>query len=395
MPHSRIRHAAPLILKRLKLHRVLGLLGARQVGKTTLLRDQIAPRIDGYYLSLDRQENRVPAAKAPDHFLASRFPKEAKTLILDEVQKVPDLFDAVKAVVDVDPRPGRFILTGSTEFSRKTGIRESLTGRIGLRRLYPLTVSETYQRKAAFPWVRLENKGGEAKNTEVTFWTERGGMPGICFIREESERDALWQTWVDTTCYRDIQQIRGGRLSGDLAKEILAALARLEHPTASEVAVQLRTDARRIKSHLEALEALFVLQRLDPHPLGVGKPLYQLFDAGLATHLGASPLARLKIWALNECLAQYEYHGDGRPLIRHYQSSKRSAVDLVIETRTHRRAVVLTDEEVVSAYDSRRLIRFLEKATDLKTEGLFLAPVQNPYAIAKGIRVAPWAQMGG
>jgi len=66
-------------------------------------------------------------------------------LVIDEAQKVPKIFDAVKYTVDQDRRPGRFVLTCSTEFSRETMIQESLTGRLSRLRLFPLTISETLE----------------------------------------------------------------------------------------------------------------------------------------------------------------------------------------------------------------------------------------------------------
>ena len=389
MPHERRRHLLAVLLKRSRLWPIVGVLGARQIGKSTLLREQLAPVIGARYFTLDRKEHRDRAARTPDLFLSAAG-SDGGPVIVDEVQKAPDLFDALKVSVDEARRPGRFILSGSTEFSRRTGIRESLTGRIGLTQLYPMTVAELNERPLASPWLSVGSRPGTSL-LQVHSWLERGGMPGICFLRDADERAASLEAWLETTCHRDLMQVSTGRLSGDLARDLLTTLAQAEQPTIAEAAARLRVDARRIRNHVEALEAIFVLNRLEPHPAGVGKTLYLPFDAGLARHLGASLLARLRIWAFNECHAQFEYAAKARPRLRHYQSSGRSRVDLVIEAEGRTTAVVLSDEEAPGPYVFRSVDAFLKKVPG--AHAVVLAPVQAAQRISPRVQVLPWAGM--
>jgi uncharacterized protein len=390
MPHLRSRHLFRIILKKRKLWSVLGILGPRQVGKSTLLREEVAPKIKGKYISFDRKEFRARAEKSPEYFLKTTREKKDAALILDEVQKVPDIFDAVKAEVDEKRRPGQFILTGSTEFSRRTGIRESLTGRIGLLNLYPLTTRESHERALVIPWVNGKPSTGISP-TDIDLWLERGGMPGICFLRSPEERRSLWEGYLDTTCFRDLQQVVGARLSGELAREILHTLAQLEKPSVAEVASKLRVDARRIKKHIEALEAVFLLHRLAPHPSGVGKPLYYLFDAGLAFYLGAPFETRLKIWAINECLAQHEYAGKSRPRVRYYESTKHSHVDFIVEANGQIRAFLLCDQAVPGPYIVRTVEAFLKRVPSAQVQ--ILAPATEIHREGKALVVIPWTMM--
>lgn len=390
MPHQRTRHLFPLILKRRKLWPVMGVLGPRQVGKSTLLRDQVASKIGAKYVTFDRKEFRERAERSPEYFLKTATEQDGQPLIIDEVQKVPELFDAIKADVDERRRPGRFVLTGSTEFSKRTGIRESLTGRIGLVHLYPMTVRETNGRSLVNPWVTGKFSSGVSPG-ELHAWLERGGMPGICFLRNAEERGALFDGYLDTTCFRDLEQIIGARLSGELAREILTTLPRLERPNASEVGAKLRVDTRRIKKHIEALEAVFLLHRLDPHPAGIGKPLYYLFDAGLAFHLGAPLTTRLKIWALNELLSQHEYSGNRPPRVRYYESSKRSHMDFVVENGGKAKAVLLSDEAVPGPYIFRTVEAFRKRVSG--AEVMVLAPTQEIHREARNVSVIPWTRM--
>src|SRR5437016_4484287 len=125
MAHTRKRLITGILQKRMKLWPVIGVLGARQSGKTTLLRDILCPVLKSRYVSLDSKTMRDQAQKAPELFLSTEA-EEFENLIIDEVQKAPDLFDALKGEVDRRRKPGRFILSGSTQFSQKFGIRESL-----------------------------------------------------------------------------------------------------------------------------------------------------------------------------------------------------------------------------------------------------------------------------
>lgn len=390
MPHPRARHLLPLLSKRLRLWPVLGVLGPRQVGKSTLLRDQVAPRIGAIYKTMDRKELRNRAMRQPGRFL--EMEGEDRPLIIDEIQKAPDLFDAIKVRVDERRIPGKYLVTGSTEFSQKTGIRESLTGRIGLFRLYPLTLAEAGSAPFSDPWIAGPSKG-KSSCSQAALWkrVSQGGMPGVCFLRSTEERQAAFDSWLETTCYRDLQQVRGRVLSGEVAMDILAALPKLEEPTIAAVAGTLRCDARKVKNHLDALASLFVVVPVRPHGLGVGKTHYYLCDSGLCRHLGADDGTAMKTWLLNECLAQCEYGGVASRVF-HYRSSRKSVVDLVVEMSGKVMGCILTDEEAPGTYLFRTAEAFLRKAPNAKV--LIVAPVAEVHQEARNIAVVPYMGMG-
>ncbi len=389
MPHQRARHILPILKKRLKLWPVLGVVGPRQVGKSTLLRDLLPDVVPSIYLTLDTKSVRDKAIKQPDHFIDVSLGENKNTLILDEVQKAPDLFDAVKVNVDRNRVPGKFILSGSTEFSKKTGVRESLTGRIGMLRLFPMTFAETEGGPFSSQFLKPYPLKKMPTQYQVMRRVRLGGMPGICFLRSEQERAAAFDGWLEAACYRDIQQIQGPRLSGDLALEALHALAKLEVPTLSELSSKLRVDSRRIKTHLEALEALYILIRLEPNALGVGKSMYYISDSGLADHLGGSELLQTKTWLLNECMAQYEYSGRTRPNITYYKSLKKSYLDFIIDDRKTKTAVLISDEETVSAYTLRAANAFLNKASGMQVWIAY--PGRELFSESPKIKIIPWA----
>src|SRR3990172_1038906 len=133
LPRLAERHLASV----LSVQPIAVLMGARQVGKSTLVRHFPALR-HHLYLTLDSVDLRAQALQDPEA-LAGRAP----LMILDEVQRAPDLLIAIKAAVDEEPRrPGRFVLTGSANLLAMKQVKETLAGRASYVTLWPLTRRE-------------------------------------------------------------------------------------------------------------------------------------------------------------------------------------------------------------------------------------------------------------
>lgn len=393
MPHQRSRTLLQLLKKRLSLFPVTGVLGARQTGKSTLLRELLPKTHPLHYITLDREENRALAMRQPTLFIKNLENEGKKTVCIDEVQKAPTLFDTIKAEVDEMKRPGRFLLSGSTEFSRKTGIQESLTGRISLLRLFPLNLSEIMDLKPRFAWV----EPGNAKNTpkshlkEVSLWLERGGMPGIFAVREKENRDALFESWIETTCTRDLAQFKIPRFNPDLARRILSETAKLKEPTRLEISRAVGRTTRQIENYLQAFKSLFVFYEAEPHPSSVGKSWFFLFDAGIAKFAGADSDRCLSIWFLNECLSQFSYSGESRPDIFRYETTRGSKLDFIVQSKHSSYAVKLTHEEAPTSYLLRAPEAFSKKQEKIPV--LVLAPCLDSKKITDRIKIIPWSHM--
>ena len=391
MPHQRPRQLLSLLDQRLKHFPIVGVLGARQTGKSTLIREMLARKRTLEYITLDREEDRAEAIRSPSLFVQELESKGRKTVVIDEVQKAPVLFDTLKAEVDEDRRPGRFLITGSTEFSKKSGIRESLTGRIALTRLYPLNLSEIREQQATeYPLAAFGSHAGSKEgNRDIKLWLHRGGMPGIFAIRDEANREAQWDAWVETTCYRDLAQFDIKRFKPELALRLFGAIARAETPTRQQVAGMLGVLPRQIDSYLEALLALHVIYEIPPHPSGTGKAQYQLLDAGVARSLGASESRCLEIWFLNEVFSQFSYSGQSRPFVFHYLSSKHSKVNFVVEHKGRSFAALLLFEEAPQEYSLRAAASFRKKNPDISVQ--VLAPCLRSHRLEPGCAIHPWS----
>jgi len=377
MAHSRSREILQTLRKRLEFFPIIALQGARQTGKSFLAERLLTPFYDqSRFVTFDDEGLQHQAKESAKTFLTEN--DKFKPLIIDEAQKVPSLFDALKLRVDRKRIPGKYVLLGSTEFSREAMIRESLTGRMGKIRIFPLNLKET---------LGLKSKSLPTQADLLKYLTH-GGLPGICFSREEANRNALFQDWIDLTCYRDLQQFKKLKLDGELAYQILRQAATLSEPTQANIAKILKTNSRRIATHLEALSQLFVLTPLRPHPSGTGKTFFIPFDCGVAHFLGASRERLLQIGILNERLVYDSCFNSKRSTFYYYRSTGKKIIHLIEEKANQDlTAYQVVTHEAIKKPDSELMIAFLKKNPD--AEGCILAPVSEKIKLNK-IIYFPW-----
>ena len=140
------RHLLPLLLEALEDTPVVYLRGARQCGKSTLMQQLAGLGHASEYRTLDDSAELAAATRDPDGYVSGL----ADRVVLDEVQRAPDLFRAIKRSVDRDRRPGRFLLTGSATALVLPQVSESLAGRMEVLSLYPLSQGEIEDHREGF-----------------------------------------------------------------------------------------------------------------------------------------------------------------------------------------------------------------------------------------------------
>lgn len=396
--HHRARHIAKVLRKRARIFPVLAVVGPRQVGKTTFLMHEWQSQTDARYVTLDKSEMIQRAKREPENFLLSESDGLNKKLIVDEAQKVPQIFDSIKSIIDERRRVGQFILSGSVEFSDKSGVRESLAGRMGLCRLYPMTLSELAQRPFVNPWIKGWKKGTpHASARDVDNWLKKGGIPIFCALHDESEARLAVQSWLEALCYRDLRQIKGGHLDGDVAMAILAAIAREPTVNVSELAHDMGVNRNSIQKHLAALEALFLLYQLPVLDNRRAAPDYVIFDTALLRYFQGDRndvFARRQTFRtllINEILAQYEYSGENRPYLFVYRARGGSKIDLVLQDRRKTLGIQIHVTSDVFPYALRGLKSFLKRHGE--TKGIVLAPVTERSRI-DNLDIIPWTHVG-
>lgn len=360
MPHSRPRHILSQLLKRLKFSRVVSIQGSRQVGKSFFARELVKERLPkSLYVTLDKQRERDFARSNPESFIESF---EGTPLIIDEAQKAPDLFDTIKWKVDENPKPGQFLLLGSTEFSKELQIRESLTGRLSRVRLYSMNLCEAEQHPLkSKPFSLLSEKPWVTRKT-VLRHLEKGGFPGIFSIHESKLFQEALTDWIRLTIERDLQQFPKTKVDSDLALKIFQQLAVLEEPNNANIARAVRCSARTSQKILDLFQILFAVNKLNPHSLGTGKPLYFYCDVSLASHFGADFKRKLWTWTLHEQLSQRSYLGDRNTRISYYRNSKGSMIHLVLENNKNISPIKIIDTEKWDSRDYEILKAFDKKA---------------------------------
>ena len=392
MPHKRYRSSLKILQQKLKFQPVVALQGARQVGKSFLLRELLKNKFKSMvYVTFDELRARKLAESSPDTFLDQYDPNEL--LIIDEAQKVPHIFDAVKFKVDSNRRPGMYILAGSTEFSKKFKITESLTGRMTTLRIFPLTLREALEvaeKNPSLDIIPAKSSTELITRAQLLRHLERGGMPGIFSIRSASEHHEAINDWINLTVGRDLLQIPGVKLDPFLATAILEKLAQLEDPTIGHLAKALKRDPRRIKSHIDALSLLFVLHRVDPHPSSVGQAQYFLCDVGLANYYESSFERKLQTWVLQELLTRKTELTLIKEKIYFYRTSKGSLIQFVVEHARDRATYIkIIASEKFNKNDFKLLQAMREKNLYKNTRLLCLGSMLLELKKEK-IEMIPW-----
>jgi uncharacterized protein len=261
MPHQRKRYLASNVARALGYSPIVGVLGQRQVGKTTLLE-----AICEEYVTFDKAATLNQAKADAELFLEGR----KAPFGIDETQLCAPLFPALKEWVRTEKKRGQFILSGSVRFTSRADIRESLTGRIVTLELLPFTISEAAEQPLPNVCARLlATKSAAALNflespnanrQAFARYLERGGLPGICFLRDSHVRFEKLESHLDTLLNRDIRQVYSTTLLYGSLRALLEYLARHQgRPFEwSEAARTSQISRVTLKRVLFAFEASFL-----------------------------------------------------------------------------------------------------------------------------------------
>lgn len=397
--HHRNRHIEKILSKRAKMFPAIGILGPRQVGKSTFLMKQWCDKKNAKYITFDNHTIATRAKHSPEQLLLDESNNQKTHLIIDEAQKVPHIFDSIKYIIDENRRVGAFTLSGSTEFSSKSGVRESLAGRMGITRLYPMTMRELNKQEFIAPWVTFEfSSKVSLKTKSVETWLERGGMPVFCSFDDLDERVSVINSWLEAICYRDLKQLKDYEYNSEVAIELLKAFATNSSISLLQLSSELNVTTNSIKKHLSALESLFLIYKIPSLENPSSLPMYKIFDAGVLNALlgGHQTIFSrhdcLVSLLINEIYSQYEYSGKLKPNLYYYKTRGGATLDLVLKTNNKLIGIDCMTNADVSPYKQRGMKSFLNKYKD--ATGYFIAPVQEPYKIDENIFVIPWNLIG-
>lgn len=357
------RDVEPLLKRLATQYPLITLTGPRQSGKTTLAR-QVFPTKT--YITLEDPDTRRFATDDPRGFLAGL----QGGAILDEIQRAPELNSYLQGLVDTDPTPGRFVLTGSQQFEVMRGVTQSLAGRTALLRLLPFSASEV---------MRLSP---QAKTQALPQWLLNGFYPRI-HDRQLDPSQALadyFSTYVERdlrelTAVHDLQRFErfvrlcAGRVGQVVNLSSLASDAGVAQSTAH--------------AWLDLLQTSYIVHLLPPWFTNSGKrliksPKLYFYDVGLACWLlglrNAEQVARDPLWGslfenfiIMEALKDRFNQGDSAPLY-FYRDATGNEVDLLIPAGQQFRAIEVKAGGTVNPDYFRGLTQF-DKAHPGQLEG--------------------------
>ena len=403
---SYTRHVESRLRETLEDSPVVLIQGPRQCGKTTLAR--MVGKTEGYhYISFDDEDTRA-AAEADLMGFVKTLPER---VILDEVQKVPEIFSSIKLAVDRNRTPGRFMLTGSVSVLHVRGITDSLAGRMDIIRLHPFSQSELEGTTPGFPDALFSSEfniwrdRSDSPETVIMDKVAAGGYPVA--LQRSGERRADWyRKYIEILVERDSRDIAAIRSPEILSRLLALAAAQ----TASLLSVNglsssFKLSRNTVHDYLFLLEKMFLLEKLPAWHRNhlkrlVKTPKLHIADTGIACALmrmNAAALSAnrpfyghlLETWVLQELRRQLSGHGQPH-IFSHYREKDGAEVDIVIE----RGATALAGVEVkasatVRDSDFRGLRRLKAAAGDRFSCGVVLYNGERSLRFGEGLYAVP------
>jgi len=348
------RRVNEVVRRRLGEEPVVALQGPRTVGKSTLLQ-AVASSSEVPVLVLDLDDLATRDAVAADPAL---FVSGPELVCIDEYQKAAAVLDAIKAELNRDLHPGRFLITGSTRYDALPAAAQALTGRLHVVTIYPLSQGEVSGSRENFIERLLHDPGhviAQATDSRTTRdeYIERvtaGGFP-LALARRPSARGRWFADYVSLTLERDVTELSKIRQREALPR----LLERLAGQTAqminiAKAAELARMDSETAEAYLKLLEAVFLIHRLKAwgttlRARASSKPKVHVLDSGVAARLlrlTPEKLARLEptslqqfghlleTFAVNEAIKQVSWL-DGIAGFGHWRTYDGDEVDFVVE----------------------------------------------------------------
>ncbi len=383
------RNLEPALLASLRHFPLVALLGPRQVGKTTLARNVARKIGHAVYLDMERPSDAAKLAD-PELYLE---PLANRLVILDEVQRRPELFPVLRSLVDAKRTNGRFLLLGSASPDLSRQASESLAGRIVYHELTPFTMSEV---------------AAGTRDTRTMLWN-RGGFPGS-FLAPTNTRSFAWrEAFIDTHLQRDLPAL-GVRIPATALRRFWEMLAHYHGQlwNASKIAGSLGVSAPTAKHYLDTLEDTFMIRQLPPFAANLKKrlvksPKIYLRDSGLlhallrlGTHddLLGHPVAGASWegWVIEQALAASGTSGE-HTSASFFRTAAGAEIDLVLDRPQGKHKRIALEIKRSSAPNPSK--GFWSGIADIKPNAAYVVyPGKERYPLGPGVEALPVAMLG-
>lgn len=355
--------------------------GARQTGKSTLvvhINENGPPR---KYVTLDLLSTFNAARSDPEGFIHALD----GPVVIDEIQRIPELLLPIKVAVDTNRQPGRFILTGSANILMLPKVSESLSGRMEILTLYPFSKSELTGIQQSFPDTLYEANSVQAfgsipkrpLQSDIIETLIKGGYPEIQSRNTQSRQRAWFNSYITTLIERDIKEFSNIENSTDISKLLMLLAAHsggLSHY--AELSRVLEIPQTTLKRYVTILRAAHLVQIIPAWSNNLGKrvvrsPKLVLNDTGLMSHLLGINSQRLKndpilygrlfeCFVILELLKQCSWSQTNAKCY-HFRTSSGQEVDIILEYPTGEIVgIEIKSRATVSANDFKWLKAFQE-----------------------------------
>jgi predicted AAA+ superfamily ATPase len=401
------RHAESRIKEALDDTRIVAVEGPRQAGKSTLC-TKVASERGMRSMSLDDPNSHRGALDDPAGFAAAL----GESAFIDELQRAPELVLALKSIVDRDPRPGHFLVSGSASLLLAPRIGDSLAGRVERVPLRPFTQAEI-ARRAVPGWLDDIWDGAEVPHVEVEAEGRRahaeriatGGFPDV-IARSESRRTAWFEDYLTALVARDVPDLVDIRRP-DLLPALLVHLAAGSGSPISmrPLARALAADEKTVRTYVRLLELLHLAVSVPAWTPGfaaraVRTPRLFVEDSGLLTHLLDADASRI---ADDDSLSGRAYesfvamelarllpHTATAPKLRHWRGPHGEEVDIMLEDRAGRViAIEVKSGATVRRSDLRSMTKLRELAGTRFLTGLILCTTRQTVPLGTGLWALP------
>lgn len=385
-----LRNITPTIVEALSDTPVVMLNGARQTGKSTLAKHLIREKHIGRYITLDDATACAAAKHDPTGFISGL----GESAVIDEIQRAPELFLAIKADVDRNRTPGRYLLTGSANVLLLPRLSESLAGRMEIFTLWPLSQGEFGGIKERFIDTLFSQKLSyrapivAETGTSVIERAIKGGYPEAAARVSESRRRAWFGSYITTILQRDVRDI--ANIDGLTAMPRLLSMLATRSTSLLNYSELSRTTGlpqSTLKRYMALFETIFLIDHLPAWYSNLGKRLVKtskliVNDAGLlATLLGVdaarlenTPLcgALMENFVIMELKKQISW-SETKPAMLHYRTQTGQEVDVVLEDTAGRIVgIEIKSAKSVGGNDFRGLQSLADAAGDRFIRGIML-----------------------
>ncbi len=330
----------------IKHYPVILVTGPRQVGKTTLLKE--ISKDTHKYITMDDLMQRKLLDEDSNLF----FKNNSSALLLDEIQYVPDAFQAIKLKVDDHGKQGYYLLTGSQSFSLMEHVSESLAGRIAIFQLQGLSLREIFNAEFNKCFIPNEEYFSEREKSlsvyeDIWSYIHRGYMPKLN-INEDMDWNIYYQSYVQTYIERDVRQITkvgDEKTFMDFMISIASRSGELlnYNAIAKDIGVSLDT-VKRWTSILETSGIIYLLYPYSNNHLkrAIKTPKVYFMDTGLLCYLtrwltketlqfGAAAGNVFETFVISEIIKSYYNAGISKPSLYFYRDRDQKEIDLIIE----------------------------------------------------------------